>query len=511
MTIWSDYPQMTRGDFGFVVVEQESGFALTDDALRRQRRVIGRLLRARGLTRGDVVVVVARGGVGTVAVVLALLDAGLVAVPTNPAYAESELDHVLSDSGARLVIETDDGTPSEALSQVIGRLDIPLISTAAVIAEAAAVIENDANNAPADDTDADAAHVEDTDDAHADDVALLIYTSGTTGRSKGCAHTRRDLRAGIGALMQLWAIGPDDVVINPLPLFHVHGLCVCLLGALWHGARVILIDRFTPAAIVDAVRAGGNVLMTVPTMIHRLLAHFEHAGADADVIGRLRLVTCGSAALSASQLVAFRDRTGLTILERYGMSETLITLSNPLVGERVAGAVGRPVPGTVIRVIDDELQVRSAGMMKGYWNRADADAEAFVVDEQGQRWFRTGDAVVVDNDGVVRLVGRLSQDILKVGGFKLSTREIEEAIASHNDVVEVAVIGLPDPEWGETVCAVVVVAPGAALTLEIVRAHVQLGPMKKPRRLIVVAALPRNALGKVQKHVLKDLARREQT
>jgi acyl-CoA synthetase (AMP-forming)/AMP-acid ligase II len=188
------------------------------------------------------------------------------------------------------------------------------------------------------------------------------------------------------------------------------------------------------------------------------------------------------------------------------MSETLITLSNPLDGERVPGAVGRPVPGTRIRIVDDELQVQTPGMMRGYHNRADADAEVFVLDDDGQRWFRTGDAVSVDDDGVVRIVGRLSQDILKVGGYKLSTREIEEAIASHADVAEVTVVGLPDEQWGERVCAVVVARPGAAPTLEQLQQHVRLAETKKPRALLLVEALPRNALGKVQKHLVKALA-----
>lgn len=516
MTIRSDYPLSGPADPAFDVVELESGVGASRATLHHHVGLIGRYLRrTHGLRRGDVVVVVGRAGLSTVRILLALLAEGIVAVPTNPAYLERELAHVFADSGARLVVETaDESARSIAVIAAADAVGVRVVGSDDVIA-AALTAEDLGNDDSSDDSDDNSDDAHDGD--HDDDVAMLIYTSGTTGRSKGCAHTHRDLRAGIGALMRQWEIGPDDVVINPLPLFHVHGLCVCLLGALWHGARVILVDRFTPAAIVDAVHAGGTVLMTVPTMIHRLLGHFDDTtrGADdAAVIGRLRLVTCGSAALSAASLVAFRERTGLTILERYGMSETLITLSNPLHGERVAGAVGRPVPGTTIRVVDDELQLRTPGMMRGYWNQAGrhpADDEVFVeadADDVDQRpWFRTGDAVSVDDDGVVRIVGRMSQDILKVGGFKLSTREIEEAVATHDDVAEVAVIGLPDDEWGERVCACVVVRAGRTLTLEALQAHVQLAAAKKPRALLVVDALPRNALGKVTKPALKDLAK----
>ena len=301
--------------------------------------------------------------------------------------------------------------------------------------------------------------------------------------------------------MKLWGLNADDVVVNALPLFHVHGLCVALLGALLRGAGTVLCARFSPQAVVDAVGAGGTVFMSVPTMIHRLLDHLESHPAQAAMLGTLRLVTCGSAALGGDLLRAFQAQTGLTILERYGMSETLITVSNPLVGERKAGCVGYAVPGVQIRIVDDELQLKTPGMMKGYWNRPDADLEVFVDDG----WFKSGDVVSVDDDGALRIVGRASQDILKVGGYKLSTREIEEHLERHPAVVEVAVVGQPDPEWGEQVVAIVVLRPGLTMTLKQARAAVNLHESKKPRRIIVVDALPRTAMGKVQKSLLKAL------
>jgi acyl-CoA synthetase (AMP-forming)/AMP-acid ligase II len=462
---------------------------ISSKELGRRSRNVAISLRRRGLGRGDRLLWVVRSSTDAVVVLLGALRAGLVVVPANAGYQQSELSHVLADSGARLVTVDEDHAIVNAVAGAV-----PVVRCATLIETAG------------DDGDGD--HDIDIDRVDDDDLALLIYTSGTTGRAKGCAHTWAGLRAATSSLMQLWGIGKDDVVVNALPLFHVHGLCVALLGALSTGASTFLLPRFSPEAVVDAVRRGGTVFMSVPTMVHRMLHHLDAHPDDAAVLARLRLFTCGSAALSAAQLDDMRARTGVTILERYGMSETLITLSNPLVGERRKGAVGWPVPGVAMRVVDDELQVRGPGIMRGYWNRADADADVFVEGDDGARWFKTGDVVAVDDDGYVRIVGRASQDILKVGGYKLSAREIEDAIAAHDDVAEVAVVGVPDDEWGERVCAVVVPKPGRAPTLDSVQAIVQLHESKKPRALLVVEALPRNAMGKVLKHELKALAAR---
>jgi len=443
---------------------------------------------------GARIAVVGHGDAAALVVEAAALAAGIVVVPVNPGYREGELRHVLVDAGCALVIDARHG--EQAHDPVLGAVCAGLSLSVGPLS--ALVADHDGDDG------------EDVVDVGSDDdPAMLIYTSGTTGRSKGCTHTRRTLREGLQPLMALWGIGADDVVINSLPLFHVHGLCVAGLGPLQAGARVRLLERFSPEAVRDAILVGGTVLMCVPTMIHRLIGWLDAHPDDAAVFARLRLVTCGSAPLSADHLEAFRARTGLTVLERYGMSETLITLSNPLVGERVPGAVGRPVPGTRIRIVDDELQVQTPGLMRGYWGRSDADAEVFVDDPSAAghgRWLRTGDAVTVDDDGVVRIVGRLSQDILKVGGFKLSTREIEDEIARHPAVAEVCVVGLPDAEWGERVCAAVVLHPGHTLTLPELQAAVDLTAAKKPRALVVLAALPRNAMGKVLKPDVKARA-----
>ncbi|MBM4280661.1 MAG: AMP-binding protein [Deltaproteobacteria bacterium] len=458
---------------------------------------VARALRARGLVRGDRVLWVVRSSVDAALVLAGALRAGLVVVPANAGYQEAELAHVLADSGANLIVVEEPGPVVDAVAG-----DVPVLTCAALV------------RAEPDELDCGSAGEVDVndglDDSLDDDLALLIYTSGTTGRAKGCGHTWRSLAAGVDALMQRWQVSPGDVVVHALPLFHVHGLCVALLGAWSAGAGTLLLPRFSPEAVIDAVARGGTVLMSVPTMVHRLIQHLDQHPEDAAVLARLRLWTCGSAALPAAQLSAVRDRTGVTILERYGMSETLITLSNPLVGERRPGAVGWPLDGVEVRVVGDELWVRGPMVMKGYWRRPDADRDVFVDDAAGgARWFKTGDVVDVDGDGCVRVVGRASQDILKVGGYKLSAREIEDALAAHEDVAEVAVVGVPDDEWGERVCAVVVARPGRSPTLASLQAAVHLHEAKKPRALLLLPTLPRNAMGKVLKHELKAVAREQ--
>jgi acyl-CoA synthetase (AMP-forming)/AMP-acid ligase II len=440
--------------------------------LREQCDAVAANFMAAGLQPQDRVVLVARDGVDACVVALACLRAGFVLVPANPGYGADELHHVIDDSDARLVVAA---TPME-------QLRVPCMTLVdAVTNHGQASIMT----------------------PHADDMAMIIYTSGTTGRSKGCVHTHATLGAGVAALRSAWQMRPSDVLLHTLPLFHVHGLCVALLQALSSGATVQLMDGFSVGAVLAGAKAGATVWMAVPTMIVRIIDHLDGHPADRITLSSLRLVTCGSAALSATDLVRFEALTGQRILERYGMSETMITLSNSLVADqRMPGAVGQPIGDVRIRLVDDELWVSGNSLMTGYWRRPDADALTFVADDDG-RWLRTGDVASVDDNGMVRIVGRRSLDVLKVGGYKLSTREIEDALASHSAIAEVAVVGLPDREWGQRVCAVIVVAAGAEVpTLDELRQHVRLHESKRPRQLRVVEALPRNAMGKVQKQLL---------
>ncbi|MBI1947597.1 MAG: AMP-binding protein [Deltaproteobacteria bacterium] len=432
-------------------------------------------LAALGVQPGDRVACFADTHLDVIAALLATHALGAVWVPINPGYQHAELAHVLEHSGAALVL------CDEARLARGGPRARPLSSWCT-------------RGRP---------HAHAADD---DELALLIYTSGTTGRAKGCMLSFANVLGAVSALSGLWRLGPGDEVVHALPLFHVHGLCVALHGALLRGARTRMLERFSPAAVIDAVARGGTVFMGVPTMYRRLLDHLDAKPQDGAVLARARLFCAGSAALPAADLEAFQRHTGHRIVERYGMSETLITLSNPLEGTRKAGTVGRPIPGVHMRVVDDELQVQGPGVMRGYWHDPEATAQAFTPDG----FLKTGDTVRVDDDGYVTIIGRTSTDILKVGGYKLSAREIEEQLAMHPAVREVAVVGVPDREWGQRVVACVVPRDaGAPPTLTSLQAHVQLHEAKKPRGLYLLAELPKNAMGKVQKKLLADQAARD--
>ena len=349
--------------------------------------------------------------------------------------------------------------------------------------------------------------------------ALIIYTSGTTGRPKGVVTTHANLCAQVSSLHEAWGWSGDDRILLVLPLHHVHGLVNVLLGALWAGATCEMLPRFEAERVWDRLASGEMTLfMAVPTIYHKLIAAFEAAPAERQRTwsrgaARLRLMVSGSAALPVRTLERWREITGHTLLERYGMTEIGMALSNPLTGERRPGRVGAPLPGVAARVVDEhgalvaggtagELEIRGPTVFLEYWRRPDATAAAFR-----DGWFRTGDVALVE-DGAYRLLGRASVDIIKTGGFKVSALEIEEVLRTHPAIAECAVVGVADEEWGERVCAALELRSegGAPLTLEALQrwAKELLAPYKVPRDLRVVGALPRNAMGKVTK---PDVAR----
>ncbi len=451
--------------------------AVTWKELDDASRALAASLAAQGAAPGDRVAVCADNSVAVVVAALANHRAGFVHVPVNPGYGAEERAHVVGDSGARLVLDAAALAAGPAAALAAGP-------------ETRDGAPDGAAGLPAD-----------------GDVALLIYTSGTTGKSKGCTLSFANVVGAVDALATLWEITSDDEVVHALPLFHVHGLCVALHGALIKGARTRLLPKFSPSAVVDAVARGGTVFMGVPTMYRRLLDHLDAHPDDGAVLAKARLFTSGSAPLPAADLEDFERKTGHRIVERYGMSETLITLSNPVRGERKAGTVGKPVPGVSMRVVDGELQIRGPGVMRGYWRNDDAPRAALA--DGG--WLKTGDLVTVDADGYVTVAGRISTDILKVGGYKISTREIEEKLQTLAGVRECAVVGVPDREWGQRVVACVVLDPplGGLPPPELlarIQGHVTLQSAKVPRGVLVVDALPRNAMGKVQKRLLERAA-----
>jgi len=345
----------------------------------------------------------------------------------------------------------------------------------------------------------------------ASDLAAILYTSGTTGRSKGAMLSHGNLLANALTLKDYWGWVPGDVLIHALPIFHVHGLFVASHGALLNGSRMIWFPKFDPRRVVARL-PDATVFMGVPTLYVRLLAE---TGLTREACRTMRLFISGSAPLLIETFNAFRERTGHTILERYGMSETVMLSSNPCRaedGERRGGTVGFPLPGVGLRVSGDKGQPLPAGeiggievtgpnVFKGYWRMPEKTADEFTTD----LWFKTGDVGRIDADGYVTIVGR-SKDLIISGGYNVYPAEVEGTLNEMAGVAESAVIGVPHADFGEAVVAVVVARPGAGLdgAALIGELKSQIANFKVPKRVFVVDELPRNAMGKVQKNVLRE-------
>ncbi|MBM3778498.1 MAG: AMP-binding protein, partial [Acidimicrobiia bacterium] len=342
--------------------------------------------------------------------------------------------------------------------------------------------------------------------------ALMVYTSGTTGRPKGVVTTHGALAAQVSALVSAWGWTAEDRILHVLPLHHVHGIVNGLLSALAAGAVCELTPGFDARHAWTRFASGEVTVFTaVPTIYRRLIAAWDEAAEDerrtwSDGARRLRLMMSGSAALPMATLERWRTLTGHTLLERYGMTELGMALSNPLTGERRAGFVGTPLPNVEVRLVDEagaaaaagtpgDIEVRGPNVFLEYWRRP-ADTRAAFRDG----WFRTGDAAVLE-DGAYRILGRNSTDIIKTGGFKVSALEIEDVLRTHPAIADCAVVGIEDPEWGERVSVAVEPRAGATLSIDELRTWAKplLAPYKIPRALLMVDALPRNAMGKVVK------------
>ena len=341
--------------------------------------------------------------------------------------------------------------------------------------------------------------------------AMIVYTSGTTGKPKGVVTTHANIAAQVTSLVTAWEWREDDWILLVLPLHHVHGIINVLTCALWAGARCEMLAKFEAEPVWTRIAAGELTLfMAVPTIYGKLITAWEAAAPErrrAWSAGcappRMRLMVSGSAALPVQRLERWREISGHVLLERYGMTEIGMALSNPLRGERRPGFVGTPLPGVKVRLVPGtgEIEVRGATVFLEYWRRPDATAAAFR-----DGWFRTGDVAVVDH-GAYRILGRLSVDIIKTGGYKVSALEVEEVLRTHPAIAECAVVGVEDPEWGERICAAVERRGEADLTLAALQAWAKerLAPYKIPRALRSVPALPRNAMGKVTKREVAAL------
>src|SRR5579862_2797593 len=441
------------------------------------RRVAGRLIRA-GLTPGDRMLFSAASSPQLVVAHVAALRAGIVVVPANTAYREREIGHIVTDARPRAALVDDDARACWVQAAAEGKT----------------IIVGPEVRLPD-------GQPEELDTAKPDEPALIGYTSGTTGQPKGAVLSHANLLAGSESVALAWRWTAADRLILALPLFHAHGLCVGLHGTLLAGASAVLLGSFDVDAVLDAATEHqASLFFGVPTMYHRLAA-----SARANELARLRLCVSGSAPLPAELHQVLAERAGQQVLERYGMTETLMLVSNPYDGERRPGSVGLPLPGVEVRLDGDgdedrgegEIEVRGPNVFAGYWERPEATAESFTDD-----WFRTGDLGRLDPDGYLRILGR-SKELIISGGLNVYPREVEEVLLGHPDVAEVAVIGAPSEGWGEIVTAYVVPA-GKRRAAAPLAAHAaeQLAPFKRPKVIHFVDSLPRNALGKVVKHEL---------
>jgi malonyl-CoA/methylmalonyl-CoA synthetase len=418
--------------------------------------------------------------------VVGVLAAGVAVVPINPQLGEAELRHVLTDSEPELLL----GAPASALP-ALGAIP-PLADV-----DRAAGAE-----LPADPPDPER-------------PALIVYTSGTTGPPKGAVLSRRALAANLDALASVWDWTAADRLTHALPLFHVHGLVLGVLGPLRVGGQLHHLGRFDPTAVAAALEAGATLVFGVPTMYHRLAAAAAEDPRLAAALARARLLVSGSAPLPKPDFERIEELTGQRIVERYGLTETLIDAAVRVGGSARPGYVGEPLPGVELRLVADEgtdvdarddetigeVVVRGPNLFSGYLNRPEATAAA-VRDG----WFYTGDVAARAPDGALRIVGRRSTDLIKTGGYKVGAGEVEAALLGHPGVGEAAVIAAPDPDLGERIVAFVVAVDGAPPpTADELIAHVagQLAPYKRPREIRFVEALPRNALGKLLKQQLR--------
>ncbi|MET8687938.1 acyl-CoA synthetase [Streptomyces sp. NPDC004732] len=424
--------------------------------------------------------------------VVAALLAGVPAVPLNPKSGDSELTHILRDSTPSLVL-TEPGIQLPPALAALDRHDVDVD------------VRQDGGDHPA----------APPGEPGPESPALIVYTSGTTGPPKGAVLPRRAIAATLDALEDAWQWTGDDVLVHGLPLFHVHGLILGTLGPLRRGGSVRHLGRFGTEGVTRELGSGATMLFGVPTMYHRIAEALPEAPELAKALAGARLLVSGSAALPVHDHERIAAATGRRVIERYGMTETLMNTSVRADGEPRAGAVGVPLPRVELRLVDEadqevaaddpeavgEIQVRGPNLFTEYLNRPDATAGAFAPGG----WFRTGDMALRDADGYVRIVGRKATDLIKSGGYKIGAGEIENALLEHEGVREAAVTGEPDPDLGERIVAWVVPAdadapPSAAELADHVASR--LAPHKRPRVVRYLESLPRNDMGKIMKRAL---------
>jgi len=453
-------------------------------------------ITAYGLVAGDRLAVQIGKSANALAVYAACVQAGVIFLPLNTAYTGAEVEYFIDNSGAKLVLC--DGEKQADIAPICDRLHARL----------------DIMNADGSGSFDDAARQHptefDTVDRAPNDLAAFLYTSGTTGRSKGAMLSHENLLSNSQVLVDHWRFGADDVLLHALPIFHTHGLFVATNVCLLAGCAMRFYAGFDRDLIIRDIPKATS-LMGVPTFYTRLL---DDPRFDRDLTKNMRLFISGSAPLLAETHIQFEERTGHRILERYGMTETNMNTSNPYDGERRAGTVGHALPGVEIKVCDPEtgaelptgeigvLEVRGPNVFQGYWQMPEKTREE--LRENG--FFITGDLAYIDDRGYVTIVGR-SKDLIISGGYNIYPKEIELILDDQAGILESAVVGVPHPDFGETVVAILVPAQGATPDTDTIKTSVegQLARFKKPRSYQIMDSLPRNTMGKVQKNILREM------
>ena len=471
------------------------GSDLTHAEFLRMSARFAHVLKGVGLTPGDRLAAQVQKSPEALALYAACVQAGIVFLPLNTAYTVDELSYFIENSGAALVVC--DGASEDALGPLARTLGARLMT---LNADGAGSLPDHAANRPT---------TFDTADRDPDDLAAFLYTSGTTGRSKGAMLTQNNLLSNAETLADHWHFTPEDVLLHALPIFHTHGLFVATNVTLAAGGSMIFLPKFDQNDVIAALPRA-TAMMGVPTFYTRLL---EDPRFDRDLVSHMRLFVSGSAPLLAETHLRFEERTGHRILERYGMTETNMNTSNPYEGERRAGTVGQPLPGIEVKIIDPDtgaevpqgevgqIEVRGPNVFKGYWQMPEKTAAELRADG----FFITGDLGTIDADGYVTIVGR-NKDLIISGGYNIYPKEIELVLDDQPGVMESAVIGVPHPDFGETVVGVLVPEPGQAPDLDAIQTAVvkSLARFKHPRKLIILDELPRNSMGKVQKNQLRE-------
>jgi malonyl-CoA/methylmalonyl-CoA synthetase len=508
--LWQALRMGFPADLDQWAIETDTGAVYTWRDLDRSSARLANWLASLDLPAGARVLVQVDKSVEAVALYLATLRAGLVFVPLNTAYQPPEIEYFVADAQPSVVVCTAAHFPW--VSKIAFRAGTPYVLT----------LNDDRTGSLLD----RAAHHPDVQAPVAcgpNDLAAILYTSGTTGRSKGAMLTHGNLLSNALVLRDYWNWQADDVLIHALPIFHVHGLFVALHGALINGSPMRWMAKFDPIRVI-AWLPQSTVFMGVPTLYVRLLAE---PALTPQVCARMRLFVSGSAPLLLDTFVTWQQRTGHTLLERYGMSETLMLTSNPCVpdarygqrSQRRGGTVGFPLPGVGVRIADEAdrvlptgeiggIQVQGPNVCVGYWRMPDKTHEAFTPDG----WFRTGDVGFQDDLGYVQIVGR-SKDLIISGGYNIYPAEVEAALNALPGVAESAVVGVPHPDWGEVGVACVIPRPGHSPDPEqlIAALKTRLAAFKVPKRCVLVTELPRNAMGKVQKNLLREAYRQALT